>query len=434
MKFYSTHKQTPAVSFREAVILGQSPDKGLFMPSELPVYPKGFMEAVPRLSREEIAVEVMKPYAKADLPVPVLADICAAAVDFPMPLVELKKSVYALELFHGPTMAFKDTGARFMSRCLGYFVRNMNRPVTVLVATSGDTGGAVADGFAGVDGVEVVILFPKGKVSEIQELQLTTHRRNIHSIAVHGSFDDCQRMVKEAFADPDLQKRLFLTSANSINVARWLPQQLFYFFTYRDWPERGNLPVISIPSGNFGNIAAGLWAQKSGLPIGALIAACNQNDTVPRYLQTGQFEARPTVPTISNAMDVSLPSNLARIMDIFDHDIEHVKSRLQAYSFSDQETADAMKQIQQTTGYQADPHGAVGWLALEAYRRAHLSVNGVFFETAHPVKFASLVEEITGQPVPEPGSISALRNCPVQAIDMHTDIEALKSFLLNRIA
>lgn len=434
MIFYSTNKQTQAVSFREAVIMGQAPDKGLFMPATMPSYPKGFIEAIPRLSRKEIAFEVMKPYAKEDLPLSVLADISAAAIDFPIPLVQLHKSVYALELFHGPTLAFKDTGARFMSRCLGYFVQGMNRPVTVLVATSGDTGGAVADGFAGVDGVEVVILFPKGKVSEIQELQLTTHGKNIHSIAVNGSFDDCQRMVKEAFTDHVLQKALFLTSANSINIARWLPQQLFYFFAYRDWTERDEPPVIAVPSGNFGNIAAGLWAQKSGLPIAALIAACNQNDTVTRFLKTGQFEARPTMPTISNAMDVSLPSNLARIMDMFDHDINELKTKLQSFSFTDQETANAMRYIHQTTGYIADPHGAVGWLALESYRQSNPSSNGVFFETAHPVKFARLVEDISGQPVQEPGSILALRNSPASAIDMEPDQLALKNFLLHRVA
>jgi len=434
LKYYSSNKGTGLVSFREAVIMGQAPDKGLFMPAGLPAYPKGFIEAIPGLSREEIAYEAMKPYALEDLPLSVLADISAAAVDFPMPLAQLQKSVYALELFHGPTLAFKDTGARFMSRCLGYFVQGMNRPVTVLVATSGDTGGAVADGFAGVNGVEVVILFPRGKVSEIQELQLTTHGRNIHSIAVNGSFDDCQRMVKEAFADHDLQKALFLTSANSINIARWLPQQLFYFFVYRDWPERSEPPVIAVPSGNFGNIAAGLWAQKSGLPLGTLIAACNQNDTVTRYLQTGEFEARPTIPTISNAMDVSLPSNLARIMDMFDNDVNELKSRLQSFSFTDEETAHAIRYIHQTTGYTADPHGAVGWLALDEYRQSNPSAKGVFLETAHPVKFARLVEDITGQPVQEPPSILALRNSPSSATDMEPDQLALKNFLLRRHA
>src|SRR6201991_3867887 len=336
MNFYSLNNPSEKVSFKEATIKGQAPDRGLYFPEHIPVLSKEFISNIDADSREEVAFQVIQPYTDGSLPEDELYRIIAEAINFDFPLVKVTDRISTLELFHGPTLAFKDVGARFMSRCLGYFVRGNDQPLTVLVATSGDTGGAVANGFYDVEGVQVVILYPSGKVSSVQELQLTTLGKNISALEVDGSFDDCQQMVKDAFADPTLQEKLFLTSANSINVARWLPQQFYYFFAWQQWaalfPEatrsaaatqqqgptasqtvaaatQPNAPIISVPSGNFGNICAGLMAWSAGLPVNHFIAACNTNDTIPLFLATGQYRSKLARPTLSNAMDVGNPSN-----------------------------------------------------------------------------------------------------------------------------
>jgi len=325
MKYYSTNKNSAQVSFKEATIRGQAPDKGLYFPETIPQVDKGLIDDIERISNEEIALRVMKPYVTNEINDDDLFRIVSETIDFPIPLVKVNDNIFSLELFHGPTLAFKDVGARFMSRCLGYFIDRdvkgglINKKVTVLVATSGDTGGAVANGFYDVPGVDVIILYPSGKVSPVQEKQLTTPGKNIKALEVEGNFDDCQQMVKQAFADEEVNKKLFLTSANSINVARWLPQQFYYFFAYKQWADKDHAPVISVPSGNFGNICAGILAKQSGLPVHHFIAACNVNDSVTRYLQTEIFQAQTAVTTLSNAMDVGNPSNFIRILEIFHH-------------------------------------------------------------------------------------------------------------------
>ncbi len=319
MKYYSTNKQTPLTSFKEATIRGQAPDRGLFFPERIPQVDKGLIEKISDFSDEEIAYRVIAPYVGSEIPEEKLRQIVSETVNFPIPLIQVNDSIFSLELFHGPTLAFKDIGARFMSRCLGYFVKDDSRKVTVLVATSGDTGGAVANGFYNVDGVEVVILYPSGKVSPVQEKQLTTLGNNIHALEVAGTFDDCQQIVKQAFADKELTQKKFLTSANSINVARWLPQQFYYFFAYKQWLKKDSPLIISVPSGNFGNICAGILAMQSGLPVDHFIAACNVNDIVSDYLETQQLKPRQAVATLSNAMDVGNPSNFVRILEIFQH-------------------------------------------------------------------------------------------------------------------
>jgi threonine synthase len=328
MNYFSTNKNSPVVDFKTATVLGQAPDKGLYYPEFIPVWDDEFLDAFKELSQEYLAYKVMKPYVGNTIPDATLFDIVEQTINFPFPLVKVKEGVYSLELFHGPTLAFKDVGARFMSRCLGYFNGGNDKKLTVLVATSGDTGGAVANGFEGVEGIEVIILYPSGKVSPVQELQLTTCGENITALEVTGSFDDCQAMVKQAFMEADLKSKLQLTSANSINVARWLPQQLYYCFAIQQWQE-DSAPVFSVPSGNFGNICAGMVAHMSGLPVNHFIAACNANDVIPQYLQTGEYKIKPSVATISNAMDVANPSNFVRIMEMYDQQLVSLKKVLQ---------------------------------------------------------------------------------------------------------
>ncbi len=438
MDYYSLNNPHARVSFKEATIRGQAPDKGLYFPESIPRLPAAFFEEIQTWSREEVAYRVIQPYTGDTLPEKELRRIVAETINFDFPLKPITPIISALELFHGPTLAFKDVGARFMSRCLGYFVRGTDRPVTVLVATSGDTGGAVASGFYGVEGVRVVILYPAGKVSSVQELQLTTPGKNITALEVEGSFDDCQRMVKEAFGDVDLQERLFLTSANSINVARWLPQQFYYFFAWQQWVAEfaGSAgippaPVISVPSGNFGNICAGLMAWKSGLPVKHFIAACNANDTVPIFLQTGGYEPKAPLATLSNAMDVSNPSNFIRILEIFGKQVPSLKTVLSSVSISDEETVAAIKDLDTHHHYLPDPHGAVGYLALDRYLGDHPGEAGFFLETAHPVKFYDVVEPITGYPIPLPPSVKALLNQQKQRIRLSPEFKELKDFLLS---
>ncbi len=432
MQYYSLNHTAPAVDFSQATINGQAPDKGLYFPEKLPLHSPGLISDIEKLTQEEIAFKVLEPYTGEALPAEVLKKIIAETISFPFPLVQVTEDIYCLELFHGPTLAFKDVGARFMSRCLGYFLRNNNKKVTVLVATSGDTGGAVANGFYNVEGVDVVILYPKGKVSPVQEKQLTTLGNNITALEVNGTFDDCQAMVKQAFVDADLNSHLFLTSANSINVARWLPQQLYYYFAYRQWSDKNNPPVISVPSGNFGNLCAGILAWHSGLPVKHFIAACNINNVVSHYIETGEMLQKQAQPTLSNAMDVANPSNFVRILEIFEKNIPELRKQLSTVTITDEATAEAIAAIYNTTGYITDPHGAVGYRALQQYLLQHPSQKGLFLGTAHPVKFPEAVEKMTGRVMEVPESIAGILHKPKLAIATEVGFENLKEFLLNK--
>ncbi|MEO8412883.1 MAG: threonine synthase [Ginsengibacter sp.] len=430
MLYFSTNNNAPKVNFRDATIKGLAPDKGLYFPGTIPILPKEFAGDIHLYSKEEIAFQVIQPYVGEVIPTKELERIVAETINFEFPLIPVEENIFSLELFHGPTLAFKDVGARFMSRCLGYFVQNNERKITVLVATSGDTGGAVANGFYDVDGVDVVILYPSGKVSSVQELQLTTLGKNISALEIAGSFDDCQKMVKQAFADEGLNKELFLTSANSINVARWLPQQFYYFFAYQQWAKKNNPPVISVPSGNFGNICAGLLAHLSGLPVSHFVAACNANDVVTEYLESGNYQPAISVTTISNAMDVGNPSNFVRILELFNKEFQSLKNVMSSYSFSDQETRVFMKEVYEADNYLLDPHGAVGYGALKKYLQQHPLLSGMFLETAHPVKFYDVVEPVIGQKVPMPSAIKDLLQLKKKSVKMSANYEELRNYLL----
>lgn len=432
MNYYSTNKQSPVTSFKEATIRGQAPDKGLYFPASVPQVESDLVAVISGYSNEEIAFRVIKPYVGNEIPEEHLWKIVSETVNFPIPLVKVNDRISSLELFHGPTLAFKDIGARFMSRCLGYFVKDDKRKVTVLVATSGDTGGAVANGFYDVEGVEVVILYPSGKVSPVQEKQLTTLGKNIHALEVKGTFDDCQAMVKQAFTDHDLNSKLFLTSANSINVARWLPQQFYYFFAYKQWADKEQPPVISVPSGNFGNICAGMLAMQSGLPVNHFIAACNVNDIVSRYLETGKLEPKIAVATLSNAMDVGNPSNFVRILELFQNEFPALSSQLSSATITDEETMETITSVFKDHNYLLDPHGAVGYLALSRYLSAHPLSTGIFLETAHPVKFPAAVEEAAGVSIPIPVSLVPLMKIEKKSLLIDADYSHLKEFLLHR--
>ena len=431
MLFYSTNRNSVSVDFKEATINGQAPDKGLYFPEKVPVLSEKFIKNIESFSNEAIAYEVIKPYVGDKIHAAKLKNIVEETVNFPIPLVPVNNEIFSLELFHGPTLAFKDIGARFMSRCLGFFMKNQPKKITVLVATSGDTGGAVANGFYDIPNVDVIILYPSGKVSTVQEKQLTTLGKNIHALEVNGSFDDCQQMVKDIFATAADFKKLFLTSANSINVARWLPQQFYYFFAYKQWADKTNPPVVAVPSGNFGNICAGILATKSGLPIKHLIAACNANDTIPQFFDTNIYKAKQAVPTISNAMDVGNPSNFVRIMEIFNQDIPSLKDLVSAESISDEQTKATLKKVYEESAYLLDPHGAVGYHALEKYLVLHPEQKGIVIETAHPVKFFDVVEPVIHAPVTIPSAIQHQLALPKKSILMENNTAALKEFLLK---
>lgn len=443
MNYYSLNKQSPVASFKEATILGQAPDKGLYFPERIPQLDKDLISNIENISNEEIAFRVIHPFIGTEIKEDELFRIVTETINFPIPLVPVTENISSLELFHGPTLAFKDIGARFMSRCLGYFVNqdrdakgglNRHQKIIVLVATSGDTGGAVANGFYNVDGVEVVILYPSGKVSSVQEKQLTTLGKNIHALEVNGTFDDCQQMVKQAFTDEELNKQLFLTSANSINVARWLPQQFYYFFAYKQWNDSplgvGGSPVISVPSGNFGNICAGILAHMSGLPVKHFIAACNANDVVPRFMQTENYQPQQAVATISNAMDVGSPSNFIRILELFHQQFPQLKEKFSSVSITDAETKETMKRVYDQVGYTLDPHGAVGFLALERYLNgASPQSKGMFLETAHPVKFYDVVEPVLNIKVKIPDNIQEIIQKTKQAKQIKASFEELVDVL-----
>jgi threonine synthase len=431
MKYYSLNNKGVKVSFREAVIHGIAPDGGLYFPESIPQLPAAFFKRMKELSRLEVTMEAMTPFVKEDIPEKVLLEILEQILDFEFPLVHISEGVETLELFHGPTMAFKDVGARFMAGSLGYFYRDSSEEVTVLVATSGDTGGAVANGFLGVAGVNVVILYPSGKVSEIQEKQLTTLGQNIQALEVGGTFDDCQRMVKKAFTDESLKGAVQLTSANSINVARWLPQMLYYLLAYKELEQPVNNLVFSVPSGNFGNICAGMVAQRMGMPVNHFIAATNVNDTVPKFMRTNKYDPKPSFATISNAMDVGDPSNFIRIRELFQMSFEDLNRQFSSYSFSDDETKMAMKELYNTSGYIADPHGAVGYLGLKKYKETHPHCRGIFLETAHPVKFKDVVSQTLNTTLTIPPQIKSVLHKEKSALSIST-YEELKDFLLSR--
>ncbi|MFT4669034.1 MAG: threonine synthase [Flavobacteriaceae bacterium] len=410
MKYYSLQHKAPQVSFREAVIRGIAPDRGLYFPENITPLSDSFFKNIKSLSNQEIAFQAIQQFVGDEIDEKSLRAIIAETVSFDFPMVKLSKNVTSLELFHGPTMAFKDVGARFMALCLGHFAENSEKKqdVTVLVATSGDTGGAVASGFLGVEGVKVVILYPSGKVSDIQEKQLTTLGQNITALEVDGSFDDCQSMVKTAFLDQDIISKKQLTSANSINVARWLPQLFYFLFAYKQLEDTSKPLVFSVPSGNFGNICAGMIAHKLGMPVTQFIASVNGNDVVTRFMESGEYTPKPSVATISNAMDVGDPSNFIRIRKIFKNDFESLSKKLTSYSFTDSETRSAIKSIYETYNYIADPHGAVGYLGLQKFLQSNPEIQGVFLETAHPIKFLDVVEDVIAKKIPLPPDIESL--------------------------
>ena len=434
MKYYSlndTQENKTLTSFEDAVVKGIAPDRGLYFPNEIKPLDKNFIENIEDFSNEEIAFKVIQQFVGNEIPTAILKDIVKETLCFDFPTVKVEEDIYSLELFHGPTMAFKDVGARFMARCLGYFNKDKKEEtVTVLVATSGDTGGAVASGFLGVKGVEVVILYPSGKVSDIQEKQLTTLGQNITALEVDGVFDDCQEMVKTAFLDSNLTAEN-LTSANSINVARWLPQMFYFFFAYKQLKSQNKELVFSVPSGNFGNICAGMMAYKLGLPVKHFVASTNINDTVPQYMATQEYSPKPSKQTISNAMDVGNPSNFIRIQRLFDNNFEALNQLFSSFSYTDEDTKKTMQAIYKTSGYVADPHGAVGYLGLKKYLNADTNSTGVFLETAHPVKFLDVVENTLDVTIPIPEQIKSVIDKNKKSITIKS-YDDLKAYLKNR--
>ena len=431
MKFFSTQKQSPEVTFAEAVVKGLAPDNGLYFPERIEKLPETFFKNIQDLSIGEISYEVAKRFVQDEIPADILRPLVEEVMNFPLPLVEIEPGISSLELFHGPTCAFKDVGARFMARCLGYFNRNADQEVTVLVATSGDTGSAVANGFLGVEGVKVIILYPSGGVSEIQEKQLTTLGQNITALEVKGVFDDCQTLVKKAFLDPELNAHLSLTSANSINIARLVPQSFYYFYGYAQVKDPTKPVVMCVPSGNFGNITAGLFAREMGLPIHQYIAATNANNVVPEYLESGVYRPRPSAKTISNAMDVGAPSNFVRILELFNHDLDRVREAIAGTWFDDTLTRATIKEVFDRTGYTLDPHGAVGYLGTKQYLKEN-DATGIFLETAHPAKFLDVVEDSIGQKIEIPERLQVYLNKEKNALMMENNFDEFKSYLLKR--
>ena len=434
MKYYSTNKNTPEVTLKEAVVKGLAADNGLFMPERINKFEPSFFENIHNLSFQEIAFEVALKFFGDDIEASTLKTIVYDTLQFDCPLVKVTDNIYSLELFHGPTLAFKDIGARFMARLLSHFMTNREKQINVLVATSGDTGSAVANGFLGVEGIHVYVLYPKGKVSKIQESQFTTLERNITALEVEGTFDDCQHLVKSAFLDKELNEKLVLTSANSINVARFLPQSFYYFNAFAQLQKQGALKdkslVFSVPSGNLGNITAGLFAHKMGLPIHHFIAANNANRFVFDYLKDGNDTPRPSIETIANAMDVGAPSNFARILDLYNHSHDEISNVLKSYTYSDEQIRDTIKRVYDQYDYLCDPHGACGFKSLEE----SLDENqvGVFLETAHPAKFIETVEEVVGKGnVEMPEKLSEFMKGKKKSIQLNNTFTTFKSYLLT---
>lgn len=432
MKYYSTNGKSDQVTLRDAVVKGLASDKGLFMPEVIKNLPESFFEEIQNLSFQEIAYKVADAFFGEDIPSDTLKQIVCDTLNFDCPVVKVKDNIYSLELFHGPTLAFKDVGARFMARLLGYFIQQEgNQKVNVLVATSGDTGSAVANGFLGVDGIHVYVLYPKGKVSAIQECQFTTLGQNITALEVDGVFDDCQALVKNAFMDADLNKHMKLTSANSINVARFLPQAFYYFYAYAQMKKLGKADqlVVCVPSGNFGNITAGLFGKVMGLPIKRFIAANNANDIFYNYLQTGEYHPQSSVQTIANAMDVGDPSNFARIYDLYKGCHSAISSEISGATYTDEQIAETVKACYRETGYLLDPHGACGYRALQESLTANEC--GVFLETAHPAKFKSTVESIIEDEVEIPAKLAAFMKGSKKSIEISKNFADFKAYLMN---
>jgi threonine synthase len=425
MNYYSTKNKELRKSFREAVKEGLPSDNGLFMPERIPQLPKGYFENIQNKNIHEVAFDVLKPFVEGDLKDDQLKSIIWKTFTFDFPVRKIKDNNYALELFHGSSFAFKDVGATFLALCLEEFYKDKKDKCTILVATSGDTGGAVAAAFSKVKNIEVVILYPSGKVSELQEKQLTTFDENVKALEIEGDFDECQQLVKQAFLDADLRNQLNISSANSINVARFLPQMVYYFAPFIEF---GKEPLtISVPSGNYGNLTAGLIAQKMGLPVKQFIAGANRNDVVPRYLDSGQYEPKATIPTISNAMDVGNPSNFQRMMDLFSE--QELKEKVKGFAFSDSATLEAMKKVYAENGYLLDPHGAVGYLALAEFMKTSEG-KGVVLETAHPCKFMNVVKDVTDENI-LPDSVQALMQKEKKSVKLKVDYQEFKKFLLK---
>jgi threonine synthase len=430
MNYYSTNDKNQKVTLRDAVTKGLAPDNGLYMPEQIPTLPTSFFEKLPSLSFQEIGFQVAKNLIGEDIPASELKRIVDYTIQFEAPLVEVEKNIFSLELFHGPTLAFKDFGARFLSGLLGYFASQQDREITILVATSGDTGSAVANGFLNVPGTRVIVLYPSGKVSEIQEMQFTTLGGNITALEIDGTFDDCQRLVKQAFMDEQLNQKHFLTSANSINIARLIPQSFYYFKAFAQLDEKKKPVVFSIPSGNFGNLTAGLIAKRMGLPIQKFIAATNQNDIVPNYLNTKIFSPRPSVQTISNAMDVGNPSNFARMVDLFENDFDALSKDMIGCHYSDEDTSDGIQKVYKNKNYLLDPHGAIGYLGLKDYLKSNLDSVGIFLGTAHPAKFKDVVEKAIGQPINIPEALNAFMKRQKQSKKMGSGFVEFKEYLM----
>ena len=432
MNYYSLNKKSSNVTFKEALIKGLAPDKGLYFPEKINKLSESFIANINNYSNEEIAYECIHQFIGSEIPESDLRKIITDVLSFDFPLTKLNDQISFLELFHGPTMAFKDVGARFMARCLAYFLKNQDekKSVTVLVATSGDTGGAVASGFYKVKGIKVVILYPKGKVSNVQEKQLTTLGENITALEVDGTFDDCQAMVKKAFLDEDLSNNINLTSANSINIARWLPQMFYFFFSYRDFKlSHSDKIAFSVPSGNFGNLCAGMMAKEMGLPINKFIASNNINDVVNRYLKTKIYDVKPSIQTISNAMDVGDPSNFVRIINIYKNDFNLIKNNLYTCSFTDDETVEGIKELINKFNYIPDPHGAVGFLGVKDFIESNPNYKCIILETAHPAKFSEVINLYTDNLV-VPDQISSVINKKKKSVEIDGFL-AFKNFLLD---
>lgn len=428
MKYFSTKGTVEPVSFQEVIFKGLPDDNGLFMPEEIPQLPSSFFDGISELTLPEIGFEVIRPFVDGEIPDEQLKVILEDTLSFDIPLVKIKDGVYSLELFHGPTLAFKDVGARFLARSLSYFTKQQEKKLTVLVATSGDTGSAVANGFYNVPNIEVIILYPSGKVSAFQEQQMTTLGGNITALEVEGTFDDCQKLVKDAFLDEELRSTKNLTSANSINMARLLPQAVYYFYAWAQLSdEEKKNAVFSIPSGNYGNLSAGLIAQHMGLPIKHFLACSNANDTVPHYLWNGKFEPKPSVATISNAMDVGNPSNFVRMLHLFGGSHSKMTNRITGFAYTDESTRKTIQQTYALTGYVLDPHGAVGYMGLVDYQNSNKGT-GIVLETAHPVKFNQTVEEEIGINIPLPTHVEST-NFEKKSISFSKDFDHFKQFL-----
>ncbi|MDR3250969.1 MAG: threonine synthase [Tannerella sp.] len=435
MKYYSTNRQAPSVGLEDAVIKSLAADRGLYMPERIPVIDRDTIKSLKNRSFREIADIVAQKFFGEDMDSQSLTDIVADTLSFDTPVVPLYiNNIYSLELFHGPTLAFKDVGARFMARMLSHFIlrKGIDREVNVLVATSGDTGGAVANGFLGVPGINVFVLYPKGKVSPIQECQFTTLERNVTAIEIDGAFDDCQALVKSAFMDADLNGRMQLTSANSINVARFLPQAFYYFNAYAQLDREGKAGelIISVPSGNFGNLTAGLFACRMGLPVKRFIAANNSNDVFLEYLKTGKYNPRPSVETYASAMDVGDPSNFARILDLFGNDHRQITGLIAGNRYADDEIAETVRRVRREYGYLLDPHGACGYQALADYSLKP-EETGLFLETAHPAKFKETVDTILGEDIEIPAKLQAFMSGEKKSVKLGKDFDGFKAFLMK---